>query len=309
MTEYNVDNQMRTRVLNEALPYIQQYSGKIVVVKYGGAAMIDDELKQAVMSDIVLLSVCGVKIVLVHGGGPEINSVLNKMGIEPKFSPTYGMRCTDNDTMDVVQMVLCGKVNKDLVRLIFDHGGRAIGLSGLDSGLLQATQLAEELGYVGEVNKIKPRPIYTALESGYIPVIATVATGASGESYNINADIAAAQIAAKIKAANLILMTDIKGVLRDKNDESTLIHTIRASEVALLKEQGVIGGGMIPKVDCCLNAVRDGVGKANIIDGRIPHSILLELLTDKGTGTMMLSDFQKKDDEYKVVKTEYKIER
>jgi acetylglutamate kinase len=281
-----INNLTRTQVLNEALPYIQQYYGKIVVVKYGGAAMLDEELKQAVMSDIVLLSLCGVKIVLVHGGGPEINAVLAKIGKTPKF--VNGLRYTDKETIDIVQMVLCGKVNKDLVKHIYENKGRAIGLSGLDSGLLQARQLDPELGYVGEIVKVKPRPIFTALENRYIPVIATVACGADGEAYNINADIAASQIAARIGAENLILMTDVKGILRDKDDESTLIHTVKAYEVPLLKEQGVITGGMIPKVDCCFEAVRCGVDKANIIDGRIPHSILLELLTDKGSGSMIV---------------------
>jgi acetylglutamate kinase len=286
--EIMIDSFTRTQVLNEALPYIKQYYGKIVVVKYGGAAMIDKELKQAVMSDIVLLSLCGVKIVLVHGGGPEINAVLNKIGKEPRFNEKYGMRCTDSETMEVVQMVLCGKVNKDLSKLIYENGGRAIGMSGLDSGMLQARQLDAELGFVGEITKVKPKTIFTALENGYIPVIATVATGDDGKSYNINADTAASQIAARIGAANLILMTDVKGILRNRSDEETLIHTIKAYEIPLLKEQGVITGGMLPKVDCCFEAVRCGVDKANIIDGRIPHSILLELLTDKGTGTMIL---------------------
>jgi acetylglutamate kinase len=280
-----IDNLTRTQVLNEALPYIKHYYGKIVVVKYGGAAMIDAELKQAVMSDIVLLSLCGVKIVLVHGGGPEINAMLAKIGKEPKF--VNGMRYTDKETMDIVQMVLCGKVNKDLSQLVFENGGRAIGLSGLDSGLLQAKQLDPDLGCVGEITKVKPKAIFTALENGYTPVIATVATGEDGEVYNINADIAASQIAARIGASNLILMTDVKGILRDREDESTLIHTIKAYEVPLLKEQGVISGGMLPKVDCCFEAVRCGVDKANIIDGRIPHSILLELLTDQGSGSMI----------------------
>jgi acetylglutamate kinase len=280
-----IDNVTRTQVLNEALPYIQMYSGKIIVVKYGGAAMIDDELKQAVMSDLVLLSLCGAKIVLVHGGGPEINAYLKKIGKDPVF--INGLRYTDKETIDIVQMVLCGKVNKDLVDHIFANKGRAIGLCGLDSGLLQARRLSDEYGYVGEIEKVKPRPIFTALENGYIPVIATVARGTDGEVYNINADIAAAQIAARVGAVNLILMTDVKGILRDRQDESTHIQWIKAHEVPLLKEQGVITGGMIPKVDCCFEAVRCGVDKANIIDGRIAHSILLELLTDKGSGTMI----------------------
>ena len=276
----NIDNNTRTQILNEALPYIQEYYGKIVVVKYGGAAMIDDELKQAVMSDIVLLSLCGIKIVLVHGGGPEINAMLNKVGKEPKF--INGLRYTDEETIDIVQMVLCGKVNKDLVQLLHNNKGKAIGLCGLDGNLLETRQLSKKLGYVGEITKVNPEIVFNALDNGYIPVIAPVT------QYNINADIAAAKIAAEMDAANLILMTDVKGILRNKEDESTLIHTIAASEVQLLKSQEVISGGMIPKVDCCFEAVRRGVDKANIIDGRIPHSILLELLTDKGAGSMII---------------------
>ena len=275
-----IDNNLRTQILNEALPYIQEYYGKIVVVKYGGAAMLDESLRQAVMSDIVLLSLCGIKIVLVHGGGPEINTILNKIGIEPKF--INGLRYTCEETMEIVQMVLCGKVNKDLVDLLHLHKGKAIGLCGLDGGLLTTKQLSEELGLVGEITAINPEVIINALEDGYIPVIAPVT------NHNINADTAAAQIAAEIGAVNLILMTDVIGILEDKEDESTLIHTIKASEVPLLKSQGTISGGMIPKVDCCFEAVRRGVGKTNIIDGRIPHSILLELLTDKGVGTMII---------------------
>ncbi|MCL2037090.1 MAG: acetylglutamate kinase [Oscillospiraceae bacterium] len=282
-----INNNTRTQILNEALPYIQQYYGKIVVVKYGGAAMLDDSLKQAVMSDIVLLSLCGIKIVLVHGGGPEINAVLEKVGKEPKF--INGLRYTDKETIEIVQMVLCGKVNKDLVELLHTNKGKAIGLCGLDNGLLRTKQLSPELGYVGEITAVNPEVIYTALDNGYIPVIATVGyCYESGETYNVNADTAASRIASEIGASNLILMTDVKGILQNKDDESTLVHTIEASEVPLLKKQGTISGGMLPKVDCCFEAVRRGVEKANIIDGRIPHSILLELLTDKGAGTMIV---------------------
>jgi acetylglutamate kinase len=281
-----IDNNTRANALIEALPYIQQYSGKIIVIKYGGNAMINDELKQAVMSDIVMLSLCGIKIVLVHGGGPEINAMLTKIGKEPKF--IGGLRYTDKETAEIVQMVLCGKVNKDLVDLLCLNSGKAIGLCGLDNGLLEAKQLSEELGYVGEITKVNPEVIYTALENGYIPVIATVANGDDSEVYNVNADTAASRIAADTGAENLILMTDVKGVLENKDDENTLIHTIKVNEVPLLKERGIISGGMIPKIDCCVEAVRRGVSKANIIDGRIPHSILIELLTDKGAGTMIL---------------------
>ncbi|MCL2071344.1 MAG: acetylglutamate kinase [Oscillospiraceae bacterium] len=285
-----IDNNTRTQILNEALPYIQEYYGKIVVVKYGGAAMLDDKLRQAVMSDIVLLSLCGVKIVLVHGGGPEINSMLKKIGKEPKF--VNGMRCTDKETIDIVQMVLCGKVNKDLVELLHENKGKAIGLCGLDGGMLQAEQLSEELGYVGEIAKVNPEIIFNALEKNYIPVIATVSASVkTGESLNVNADIAAAQIAAEIGAANLILMTDAPGVLHDINCPESIIRKIKVNEIADLKSKGIISGGMIPKTDCCVEAVRRGVEKTNIIDGRLPHSILLELLTDLGTGTMITKGY------------------
>jgi acetylglutamate kinase len=294
-----IDNNTRTQILNEALPYIQQYYGEIVVVKYGGAAMLDDELKQAVMSDIVLLSLCGIKIVLVHGGGPEINSMLEKIGKEPRF--INGLRYTDKETIDIVQMVLCGKVNKDLVELLHENKGRAIGLCGLDGGLLQAKQFSEELGYVGEITKIDPEVIFDALDNGYIPVISTIAGSepstaagghvSAGTVFNINADMAAAQIAAVTEAANLILMTDAAGVLQDVSNPESIIRNIKVNEVADLKDQGVISGGMLPKIDCCVEAVRRGVGKTNIIDGRIPHSILLELLTDLGTGTMIVKGY------------------
>ena len=293
-----IDKNTRANILIEALPYIQQYNGKTVVIKYGGNAMTNNELKHAVMTDIVFLSLCGFKIVLVHGGGPEIDAMLAKVGKETRF--INGLRYTDEETAAIVEMAL-GKVNKDLVAMLMKahrgtgnesfcgkHKGHAIGLCGLDGCLLEARQLSEELGFVGEITKVNIEIINTVLDNDYIPVIATFADGDNGVVYNINADTAAARIAAEIKAENLILMTDVKGVLMDKNDASTLIHTIGADGVPALKESGVISGGMIPKVDCCVDAVRRGVKKANIIDGRIPHSILLELLTDEGAGTMII---------------------
>ena len=274
-------------ILSQALPYIQKYHGKTVVVKYGGNAMTNDELKQAVMSDIVLLSLVGIKIVLVHGGGPEINAMLKKTNKESKF--INGLRYTDEETVDIVQMVLAGKVNKDLVSLLQSHGGNAMGFCGLDGNLLVAEELDPQLGYVGEITQVNTGVITTALNNGYIPVISTVATGGDGKTvYNINADTAAARIAAEMHASSLILMTDIIGLLEDKDDESTLIRTAGVSEIPYLKKQGIISGGMIPKIDCCVEAVRRGVPKANIIDGRIPHSILIELLTDLGAGTMII---------------------
>ena len=282
-----LNNKDRAKVLSDALPYIQQYNKKIVVVKYGGNAMTNDALKEAVMSDIVLLSTVGIRIVLVHGGGPEINAMLEKTGKESKF--VNGLRYTDKETMDIVQMVLCGKVNKDLVDLLHQHKGRAIGLCGLDGHMIEAKQLNPDLGLVGEITKINPEIINDTLDKGYIPVISTVACGENGEVYNINADTAAARIAAEMGAENLILMTDIVGLLLDKDDESTLIHTVGVSEVPYLKRQGVVSGGMIPKIDCCVEAVRRGVTKTNIIDGRIPHSIPIELLTNEGAGTMIIN--------------------
>lgn len=282
-----IDLDVRANVMIEALPYLQKYHDKIVVVKYGGNAMTNDELKQAVMRDIVLLSLVGIKIVLVHGGGPEINAMLKKTNKESKF--INGLRYTDEETVDIVQMVLAGKVNKDLVSLLQSHGGNAIGFCGLDGNLLVAEELDPQLGYVGEITEVNPGVIKTALDNGYIPVISTVATGGDGKTvYNINADTAAARIAAEMKASSLILMTDIIGLLEDKDDENTLIRTAGVSEIPYLEKQGIISGGMIPKVKCCVEAVRRGVPKANIIDGRIPHSILIELLTDLGAGTMII---------------------
>ena len=279
-------NLEKSEVLVQALPYIQKYYNKIVVVKYGGNAMINEELKQAVMSDIVLLSLVGIKVVLVHGGGPEISDMLKRVGKESRF--VNGLRYTDEETAEIVQMVLCGKVNKNLVALLEQHGGKALGLCGMDGGLIQAKKMEgdTDLGFVGDITGIGSQTILDALEKGYIPVIATVGTDEKGQVYNINADTAAAKIAAALKAENVILMTDIRGLLRDKNDEETLIPAVNVSEVPYLIRQGIISGGMIPKIECCVEAVRRGVKKAVIIDGRIPHSILIEMLSDQGIGTM-----------------------
>ena len=281
-----IDDDIRANALVEALPYLQAYNDKVVVVKYGGNAMTNETLKQAVMQDIVLLSLVGIKVVLVHGGGPEINAMLKKINKQSEF--VNGLRYTDEETIDIVQMVLAGKVNKDLVQLLQRAGGKAMGLCGLDGDLIKAKQLNPDLGFVGDITEIDPDPINTALNNGYIPVVSTVASGKNGEVFNINADTAAARIAAEMGAANLILLTDIKGLLEDKDDDSTLIRVVGVSEVPYLKNQGIISGGMIPKIDCCVEAVRRGVKKTNIIDGRIPHSILIELLTDIGAGTMII---------------------
>ncbi len=280
-----IDYDVRANVMIEALPYLQKYNNKVVVVKYGGNAMTNDKLKHAFMEDIVMLSTVGIKVVLVHGGGPEINDMLKRIGKESKF--VNGLRYTDEETVDIVQMVLAGKVNKDLVSMLESHGGTAIGLCGLDGNLIEAEQLDPDLGYVGEINAVNPKIIQNALDNGYIPVISTVGRGKDGTVYNINADTAAARIAAEMGAPSLILLTDIKGLLEDKDDENTIIRTVGVSEVPFLKKQGIITGGMIPKIDCCVEAVRRGVKQANIIDGRIPHSILIELLTDIGAGTMI----------------------
>lgn len=282
-----IDYDVRANVMIEALPYLQKYNDKVVVVKYGGNAMTNEVLKQAVMKDIVMLSIVGIKVVLVHGGGPEINEMLKKTGKESRF--VNGLRYTDEETIDIVQMVLAGKVNKDLVSMLENHDGKAIGLCGLDGNMIEAEQLDPNLGYVGEITAIHPEIIQNALDNGYIPVISTVGRGKDGTVYNINADTAAARIAAEMKAPSLILLTDIKGLLEDKDDENTLIRAVGVSEVPYLKKQGIISGGMIPKIDCCVEAVRRGVKQANIIDGRMPHSILIELLTDLGAGTMIVA--------------------
>ncbi len=285
----NISNEVRARVLNDALPYIQRYTDKVVVVKYGGNAMTNDALKQAVMSDIVLLTLVGIKVVLVHGGGPEISEMLKKLNIESRF--IGGLRYTDAETVDVVKMVLTGKVNKDLVTLLGQHNGTAIGLCGLDEQMLTAQKICgangEDLGYVGEVVRVNTKPILTALKNNVIPVIATVACDEKGQTYNINADTAAARIAAELHAENLILLTDIVGLLQNKDDPSTLISQLNVSEVPSLKRQGIISGGMIPKIDCCVEAVRRGVKKTAIIDGRVPHSILIEMLSKEGIGTLI----------------------
>ena len=282
----NVPISTRAEILIEALPYIQEYYNKIVVIKYGGNAMINEELKQAVMGDILLLSLVGIKVVLVHGGGPEISGMLNRVGAKSEFID--GLRVTDKESIDIVQMVLAGKVNKSLVNLIHTMGGKAMGLCGIDGHMISADKLDDIHGYVGEINGIDPAPILDVLEKGYIPVIATVGCDSEGNVYNINADTAAAKIAGVLKAESLISMTDIRGLLRDKDDESTLIPVVKASEVPELVAEGVISGGMIPKIDCCIESIRQGVGKVFILDGRVPHAILIEILTDEGTGTMVV---------------------
>ena len=281
-------NLERAEVLTQALPYIKKYSGKTVVIKYGGNAMINEDLKQQVMEDICLLWLIGVKVVLIHGGGPEISETMKKLGKKSEF--VNGLRVTDRETVDIVQMVLAGKVNKTLVNLIQMKGGHAVGLSGIDGGILEATMKDENLGYVGEITKIRTQPITDLLEKNYIPVISTIASDRQGNTYNINSDTAAACIAGALGAERLIMMTDIAGLLRDKDDPSTLIPAVTVSEAKQLFEEGIISGGMIPKVDCCIEAIEKGVRHVVIMDGRVPHSILMELLTDEGAGTMVLGD-------------------
>lgn len=282
----HIPNEIKSKVLIQAMPYIKKFSGQTVVVKYGGNAMISPQLKEAVMSDIALMQLVGINVVLVHGGGPEISEMLKKTGKESKF--VNGLRVTDKETMDIVQMVLCGKVNKELVKNLEGQGGKAMGLCGLDGRMITAQKYpsAEDLGFVGEISEIKTDVVRDAIDKGYIPVIATVAGGQNGDVYNINADLAAAQLAASLDACKLILMTDIRGLLRDKDDENTLIPVVNVSEVTRLKKDGIINGGMIPKVDCCVEAVRRGVRRVHIIDGRIEHSILVEMFSDEGVGTM-----------------------
>jgi len=279
-----ISNAHRAEVLCQALPYIQAYTGKIVVVKYGGNAMLNEELKHSVMGDLALLNLVGVKVVLVHGGGPEISGLLKRIGKESRF--VDGLRVTDEETVNVVQMVLAGKVNKSLVSLLDKIGSRAMGLSGMDGGMIRAKQLKSELGYVGEITSVDPTPILDVLEKGYIPVVSSLGIGADGETYNINADTAAAKIAGVLGAECLIAMTDIEGVMRDKDDPTSLIPFIPVNEAQALIDGGIISGGMIPKIGCCIDAVHWGVKKAFIIDGRIPHAILVEILTDEGIGTM-----------------------
>ena len=279
-----ISNADRAKILTEALPYIQKYSNKILVIKYGGNAMINEDLKAAVMGDIVLLSLIGVKVVLVHGGGPEISEMLNKIGKKSEF--VNGLRVTDKETVDIVQMVLAGKVNKSLVNYIQNIGGKAIGLCGTDGHMIEAEMKDPQLGYVGEITDVNTQPILDVLDKGYIPVISTIGCDKEGNIYNINADTAAAKIAGKLQAESFISMTDIRGLLRDKDDEDTVIPVVNVSEAPQLIHEGIISGGMIPKIECCIEAIRQGVGQVFIIDGRVPHSILIEVLTDEGIGTM-----------------------
>ena len=284
----DITNAQRAKILVEALPYILNYNGKIIVIKYGGNAMVSEELKNQVMEDIVLLSLVGVKVVLVHGGGPEITDLLTKIGKKSEF--VDGLRVTDKETADVVQMVLAGKVNKNLVNLIGVKGGSAMGISGIDDHLIEAEPKDERLGYVGHITSVNVRPVMDLLEHGYIPVISTVACDREGNVYNINADTAAAYIAGTMRAESLITMTDIAGILRDKDDPSSLIPCIDLAEADQLFRDKVISGGMIPKVECCIEAIHRGVRKVVIMDGRVPHAILIETLTDEGAGTMVVED-------------------
>jgi len=283
-------NLQRAEVLTQALPYIQKYNGKLVVIKYGGNAMINESLKQQVMEDIVLLHLIGVKVVLVHGGGPEINELMAKLGKKAEF--VDGLRVTDKETVDIVQMVLAGKVNKTLVNLLEMKGGKAMGISGMDGRLIQADFKDQRLGYVGKITGVNIEPVTDLLEKGYIPVISTIGCDKNGNAFNINGDTAAAFIAGALQAERLIMMTDIAGILKDKDDPTTLIPSMTVSEAKQLYKEGVISGGMIPKVDCCIEAINEGVKKVIIMDGTVPHSILMELLTNEGAGTMVVGDKQ-----------------
>ena len=286
-TSSELNAEQWSKVLVEALPYFKQWCGKVVVVKYGGNAMLNEELKAAVMEDIILLSTIGIKVVLVHGGGPEINNMLSKIGKESKF--VDGLRYTDSETMEVVQMVLTGKLNKDIVGLLLQKGGKAVGLSGVDSGLIRARKTEKDLGFVGEVTSVNPEIINSLLDKGFIPVVSTVALGEEGDSsrYNINADTAAAKIAIALKAEKFVQLTNVPGVLRNIDDSSTLIKRIERTALGSLKATGIIAGGMIPKIECCLTALEGGVPRTHIIDGRVPHSLLIEMFSDRGIGTMI----------------------
>ncbi len=287
-TQGSVSNAQRVNILVEAIPYIQKYYNKIIAIKYGGNAMINEELKMQVMQDIVLLSYLGIKVVLIHGGGPEISALLKKVGKQSEF--VDGLRVTDRETVDYVQMALAGKVNKDLVNLLQVHGGKVMGISGIDGGMIRAEIKDERLGFVGEIKQVNPVPIMTLLEQGYIPVVSTLGCDAQGNIYNINADTSAAYIAGAIGAQSLIVMTDIAGILRDKDDPATLISEVTLKQAKQLFAEGIISGGMIPKVQCCIDAIHRGVERVFILDGRIPHSVLLEILTDEGVGTMFLKE-------------------
>ena len=289
----NITNAQRAEILTQALPYIQKYYGKIVVIKYGGNAMINEDLKQQVMEDIVLLSLVGVKVVLVHGGGPEITETLKKVGKETQF--VDGLRVTDKETAEIVQMVLAGKINKSLVNLLGTKGGRAMGISGIDDHLIEADIKDERLGFVGKITNVNVQPILDLLENGYIPVVSTIGCDKKGNVYNINADTAAAYIAGALSAESLISMTDIAGILKDKDNPDSLIPYIDIKDAVELFNSGIISGGMIPKVECCIDAIHRGVRKVFIMDGRIPHSLLIETLTDEGAGTMVVED---KNNEY-----------
>mgnify|MGYP003498806405 FL=1 len=283
----NLTKEQWSEVLIEALPYFKQWVGKVVVVKYGGNAMLNEELKEAVMEDIVLLNTIGIKVVLVHGGGPEINHMLERVGKESKF--VDGLRYTDAETMEIVQMVLTGKLNKDIVGILLQKGGRAVGLSGVDSGLLRAVKTEKDLGFVGEVTHVNPEILSSLLAEDFIPVVSTVALGEQGDNsrYNINADTAAAKIAVALRAEKFVQLTNVPGVLRDVNDPSTLIKRIERTAIGSLKATGIISSGMIPKIDCCLTALEGGVPRTHIIDGRVPHSLLIEMFSDRGIGTMI----------------------
>ena len=288
MIESNFTNMQRAEVLVQALPYIKRYNGRIIVVKYGGNAMIDPELKAQVMEDIVLLWLIGVKVVLVHGGGPEINDLMAKLGKKAEF--VDGLRVTDKETVDIAQMVLAGKVNKTLVNLLEMQGGKAMGISGMDGRLIEAKMKDERLGYVGSITNVNIQPVLDLLEKGYIPVVSTIGCDREGNAYNINGDTAAAFVAGALGAERLFMMTDIAGLLRDVNDPASLIPEVTVSEAVKLYEEGVISGGMIPKVDCCIEAIHMGVKSVVIMDGRVPHSILMETLTDEGAGTMVVGE-------------------
>lgn len=286
----NLTNMERAQVLTQALPYIREYNGKIVVVKYGGNAMTSPELKEQVMEDIVLLTLVGVKVVLVHGGGPEISDMMARLGKKTEW--VDGLRVTDKETVDIVQMVLAGKINKSLVNFLEMKGGKAMGISGMDGALIRATMKDERLGYVGKITSVNIDPVLQLLDSGYIPVISTLGCDEEGNTYNINGDTAAAYIAGALGAERLIMMTDVAGLLRDIDDVGTLIPNITVSEAQVLKKEGIISGGMIPKIDCCIEAISKGVKSVIIMDGRVPHSILTEILTDEGAGTMVVGDEQ-----------------
>jgi len=286
--ELDITNAQRAEVLTQALPHIQRYNGKIVVIKYGGNAMISNELKELVMIDTVLLWLIGVKVVLVHGGGPEMSDLMTKLGKKPEF--INGLRVTDKETVDIAQMVLAGKINKSLVNYLGMIGGKAMGISGIDGKLIEAKMKNVELGYVGDITKINIQPVSDLLEKGYIPVISTIGCDNEGNVYNINGDTAAAHIAGALKAKRLIMLTDIEGILKNKDDPSTLISELTVSEANSLFNNGTISGGMVPKVECCIEAIEHGVRKVVILDGRVPHAILLELLTDEGSGTLVKGD-------------------